>query len=357
MKRILILLLVLVSPVVVMAQEDTDIDFAELEGDIQAFADGVASSLPLNASVGLSWSDAYIGQFPHFGVGLTVGASTIPFDAASPVLEGLGLADEITTNEVLAPLVEFGMPLPAVVAEARLGGLFFPFDVGVKVGALPADFSLAETFPNTEAVQNLDLEYLNLGFDIRLPIVEERALIPEISVGGGYNYLRANLGFSGILGGDLTIGSFENPDPEGTPATWDIVMSDPTVNYEWAANVIDLKAQVSKGLLIFRPYAGVGASVGFGRAGSGFESAITGGPTAEEIEQINAAAELMGSDVVIPELSDASFYLSAPMTGGWSFRAYGGVALNILILKLDINAMYDFLAGNFGATVGLRVQF
>ena len=353
MRRILILTIValLFAPVALIAQT-TDIDFADLEADIQSFADGVASSLPLNASVGLNWSDAYIGQFPHFGVGLTVGASTIPFDAAEPLLVGLGLTD-LANNPDLAPLLQFGMPLPAYAIEARIGGLIIPFDVGIKVGIMPPDWSPGDAFPNVAALQNFELDYMNLGFDVRMPVVEERGFIPEISIGGGYNYLRANIGFAGILGGDLNIGTFPNPNPLLPDYT--ISMADPTVNYEWSANVIDLKAQVSKGLLFFRPYAGLGASVGFGRAGSGFESELIG-ITAEEIALINEAAELLGSDAVIPELSGTSFYLSAPMTGGWSFRAFGGVSINLLIVKLDINAMYDFIAGNYGATVGLRVQ-
>lgn len=347
MRRILILTIValLFAPAALMAQ--TDIDFADLEADIQAFADGVASSLPLNASVGLNWSDAYIGQFPHFGVGLTVGASTIPFEAAAPVLDGLGLTDLATTNPELAPFLQFGVPLPAYAVEARIGGLIIPFDVGVKVGIMPPDWSPGDLLPG------LELDYMNLGFDARVRVVEERGLIPEVSIGGGYNYLRANIGFAEILGGDLNIGTFPNPNPLEPDYT--ISMADPTVNYEWSANVIDLKAQVSKGLLFFRPYAGVGASVGFGRAGSGFESELLG-ISPEEIALVNEAAALLESDAVIPELSGTSFYLSAPMTGGWSFRAFGGVAINLLIVKLDITAMYDFLAGNYGATVGLRVQ-
>jgi hypothetical protein len=344
--------IVLSAPITLFAQ--TDMDFADLEADIQEFADGVASSLPLNASVGLNWSDAYIGQFPHFGVGLTVGASTIPFDAAMPVLEGLGLADSIADTPELAPLMEIGFPLPAWAAEARIGGFLFPFDAGVKIGILPADFSLAEAFPGAEALQNLQLDYLNLGFDVRVPLVEEKALIPEISVGGGYNYLRANIGLTGVLGGDLNIGTFEHPDPTN-PTVYDVSLTDPMVNYNWSANVIDLKAQISKGLLFLRPYAGLGASIGFGRAGSGFESSLEG-ISPEEIAQINEAAAALGASEIIPDLSDTSFYLSAPMTGGWSFRVFGGIALNILIIKVDINAMYDFLAGNYGGTLGVRVQ-
>lgn len=352
MRRILILTIaaLLFAPVALIAQTDTDISFADLQADIQAFADGVASSLPLNASVGLNWSDAYIGQFPHFGVGLTVGASTIPFAAAEPVLEGLGLTD-LANDPNLEPLLRFGMPLPAYAIEARIGGLIIPFDVGIKAGILPPDWTPADSFPGVAVLQNLDLEYMNLGFDVRMPVVEERGLIPEVSIGGGYNYLRANIGLAGIIG-DLDIGTFKHPTED---QTWNVSMTDPTVNYEWSANVIDLKAQVSKGLLFFRPYAGLGASVGFGRAGSGFESTLVG-ITEDEIAEINAAAEELGADAIIPELSGTSFYLSAPMTGGWSFRAFGGVAINLLIVKLDFTAMYDFLAGNYGATVGLRVQ-
>ena len=32
------------------------------------------------ADVGLRWSDAYIGGFPHFGVGTTVGFIVAPMD-------------------------------------------------------------------------------------------------------------------------------------------------------------------------------------------------------------------------------------------------------------------------------------
>lgn len=352
MRRILMLMIVvlLAFPVVLTAQTPT---FDELKEDAQLFADEVANTLPLNASVGLNWSDAYIGQFPHFGVGLTVGASTIPLEVASPILEAIGYDPATIANDpVLGPLSEYGMPLPAYAAEARLGGLIFPFDVGVKVGIMPPGYSLADLLPNVEAVQNLDLDYMNIGFDVRLPIVEERGLIPEVSVGGGYNRLNANIGFSGLID-NLEVGSFPNP-VEGEP-DFNVTLANPSVNYEWSANVIDLKAQVSKGLLIFRPYAGVGASLGFGRAGSGFEATLEG-ITPEQIDQANALAELLGSEEVIPDLTETSLYFSAPMTGGWSFRAYGGVALNILIVKLDINAMYDFLAGSYGATVGLRIQ-
>jgi hypothetical protein len=326
----------------------TNVDFDDLKSDIESFAAGVASSLPLNAAVGLNWSDAYIGQFPHFGIGLTVGASTIPYRAAEFVLDTIGLADGIKDNPEFRYIEQFGVPLPAYTAEARIGGFIIPFDLGVKVGILPPDFNPGDLIPG------FTLEYTNIGFDVRLPIVEERAIIPEVSVGGGYNYLRANVGFAGILGNDLNIADFADPRPD-VDTVYSVSMTDPSVNYQWSANVIDLKAQVSKSLLLFRPFVGVGASIGFGSAGAGFESDLTG-IDSEDIEAINTWAEAQGLDSPLPSLSSKSFYVNASMGNGWAFRAFGGLGIDLLIVKIDITGMYDFLGANYGVTLGARVQ-
>jgi len=348
MKRVLVAALVLLlAPMLVVAQQ-TITTFENLESDIESFADGVASSLPLNASVGLNWSDAYIGQFPHLGVGVTLGASTVPFEAARFALDAMELTETVTSDPNFAYIEQYGVPLPAYTAEARLGGLIIPFDLGVKVGILPPDFQLESILPG------FSLDYMNLGFDVRLPIVEERGLIPELSIGGGYNYLRANVGINGLLEDGIQIQSFEDPRPD-VNETYNIEMTNPTANFQWSANVIDLKAQVSKGLLLFRPYLGVGASIGFGSAGAGYESEVTG-ISEQQIDEISAWAESQGFESPLPELSDSSFYVNAPMTGGWAFRAYGGLSINLLILKIDVTGMYDFLGNNYGLTLGARVQ-
>ncbi|TFH03876.1 MAG: hypothetical protein E4H09_04495 [Spirochaetales bacterium] len=83
---------------------------------------------------------------------------------------------------------------------------------------------------------------------------------------------------------------------------------------------------------------------------------MLGDVTPEEIAAFNDAAALVDDAPTIPELSNTGFYVSAPMTGGWAFRAFGGISLNLIIVNLDITGMYDFIGNNFGATVGLRVQ-
>ena len=57
------------------------------QADFQAFADGVANSLPISATIGLNWSHAYIGQFPHFGVGVSVGGMFLPYETIEPIVD------------------------------------------------------------------------------------------------------------------------------------------------------------------------------------------------------------------------------------------------------------------------------
>ena len=84
MKRVLIVLALIVTFAIGVSALDYDI-FADA---FQNFADDVASTLPATAGVaGLSWSPAYIGQFPHFGVGMSLGASTIPYAKIEPLIK------------------------------------------------------------------------------------------------------------------------------------------------------------------------------------------------------------------------------------------------------------------------------
>ena len=37
-------------------------------------------------------------------------------------------------------------------------------------------------------------------------------------------------------------------------------------------------------------------------------------------------------------------------------RLYGGVSVNLFIVKIDVTGMYDLLGGNYGLTLGTRIQ-
>ena len=41
---------------------------------------------------------------------------------------------------------------------------------------------------------------------------------------------------------------------------------------------------------------------------------------------------------------------------GWSFWVFGGTAINIFFVKVDLSAMYNFLNGDYGGSVNVRLQ-
>jgi len=131
--------------------------FDEVEGAFDSFASDLSAALPFASTIGLNWSDTYIGQFPHLGAGLVVGAVGLPVTAFDTVLQtltnGAASADLLNTlPPELQPYIKtFGMPFPSVDAEARLGGFGIPFDIGLKVGLIPNSVDISSLVPGLDA--------------------------------------------------------------------------------------------------------------------------------------------------------------------------------------------------------------
>jgi hypothetical protein len=144
-----------------------------------------------------------------------------------------------------------------------------------------------------------------------------------------------------------TVGS----DQTFTYNTYSISATKPELGLSWETTTIDLKAQVSKSLLIFTPYLGVGAAYGMSKAGYFVKSNITTtGGTYEDI--INA---LKANDITPPDIS-ATGISSYFANNGWAFRAFGGLSLNILVLRVDVTGLYNFSDGSYGGSLGVRFQ-
>jgi hypothetical protein len=307
--------------------------FTAFQAGFAEFSDAVANSLPFNALIGQQWSDAFIGSFPHLGVGVTIGATTLPYAAVKPVIDLFG----ITLPPEIAFLEDLGAPLPAYSIDARLGLPVIPMDIGVKFGMLPQE---AKMFLPAD----LSLDYLLIGGDVRYALIKGNIVLPDVSIGAGYTYLKGTFGVDGLLGGAQDITNVDGHT---------ISLSDPTLNFNWETSVIDLNAQASMNLLIFSPFIGAGAAFGKSTAGGGLASDVLfdGSPiTQADIDQIKLAL-----DDQAPDLSSQGIATSSA-ADGWAFRVFGGVGMNILVIRLDIAAMYNFTSNAFGASVNLRVQ-
>ncbi|GAB4368719.1 MAG: hypothetical protein Kow009_05460 [Spirochaetales bacterium] len=350
-KRIVMLLIVLIAgqSVGVFAQTSTStVDLiAGFKQGFQDFADDVASVLPMNSTIGLNWSDAYIGQLialpPSLGVGLTAGVTGIPYDSVKKILvDTLGGSE----SEIPQVMRDYGLPLPAMAVDARLGGFILPFDIGFKIGFLPK--TLAD-----QVGDNVNVDFLLVGGDIRYLLMKQRfVVIPEVSVGVGYNYLKGSVEFGGVLPNLLEI-TLPAPPALISPAPWSsgdkLTLSSPDFYIEWETKVIDLKAQASWSLLILQPSVGIGASYGSSHVGGGAKSTLqlNGTPISQDALQ---ALRTLGFDV-----DDASIAVFSDVTG-WSFRLFGGVSVNILVLRVDLGVQYNLIGKNLGASIGARLQ-
>ena len=325
--------LVLVSLLLLAAPAFGQIAYDEFEQGFKDFASDLASGLPLNATIGNTWSDAYIGQLfgglPHFGVGMTVGASTLPYDTVNAVFTDLGLS----MPSDIENFSNYGVPFPAYTADVRLGGFALPFDFGIKLGGL-----------NSGMVGSLpfDFEYLLAGADIRFALMEEAGPRPDISIGIGYNYLYSEIIVPNVAGGYSI----------ALPNTEELQFSDPDLAMNWGASVFDLKAQISKKVLIMRPFAGLGASYATSQVGGGLNSTVT--YTGGSIDQAIQDLESLG--LAVPEeLNDTGINVASDVTG-WGFRVFGGVGFNVLLLNLDLGIGYDIFGKNLQAALSARMQ-
>lgn len=327
MKRIVLAFAIVTLAVApAMAQ---NFNLTEFKDSFSTFNTEFANSLPMNATIGLNWSDAYIGQLlpiPSLGVGVTTGVTTIPGSVFDDLQTGLGITP---SSGALASLSAVGLPLPGYAFDARVGGLILPFDVGLKFGVLPAT-----------SIGEVSAEYQNIGFDVRYALLDG-GILPKVSVAVGYNRLTGRISTPlGIGSTDLTSVTVDSTD-------YTVTLSDPNLEFDWAANVIDFRVQASKSFLIVEPHIGFGATLGSAETNAGLTSSVSVSDGSATKEQISAAAGI--------DLDDQGVTISSSVNP-FTFRAFGGMSLNLLLFRFDLGAMYNITSGALGGTLGVRFQ-
>jgi hypothetical protein len=313
----------------------SQVPILEYKKGIEDFADDLAAVLPLNSSIGLNWNDAYIGQIldvpPHFALGVTAGVTTIPYAPIKNLVEDAmgGNSDDIPSF-----IRSMGVPVPAGVVDARIGGAFLPFDVGLKFGYLKLDMNKVE------------VDYLLMGGDIRYCVIEQLVAIPEISVGVGFNYMKTNATLSGIM--DST--TIDASSAFGNPANTDtLTIGSPDLYLEMETKVIDFKVQASWNLLVVEPSIGLGASYGISRVAAGAESTLKYNGNLIDGNKVSAL-ENAGFDV------DSAGIGYTKNVSAFTYRAFGGIGFHLPFVRLDVGLLYGINTGSYGASFGGRFQ-
>ncbi len=291
---------------------------SNLQNGLSSFVTNAPPSLPFAASAGLDWSDAYIGQlvdtsFPwvHLGVGFTGGVTSLPNSAINPLLEALGQADVSSVG------------LPFTAFNLRLGGLVWPFDMGLKIGFLPPGL----------VANGLAYTYSSLGFDVRYNLLKDDLLWPNVSVGGGVNYMSAVA--SGSYGNTVTYS-----DGQGNT----LILDKTKLDMKLSSLEFEARAQVSKKFLfILTPYLGLTAFYGTGHA----EAAVTTTATATN--------GLAAWQQYIPGITNTGFSKTNDQ-GSFGMKIWGGTSFDVFAVKFDFQGMYSLFNGAYGGAAGVRIQ-
>jgi hypothetical protein len=336
-----ILILGVASPVFSQEMIIGEANIGDFKKAIDDFTSALAYSLPFNSTIGLYWSDAYIKNFPHFGVGASIGYTTIDTKSVETVFAQFN-------RSLPAFLSGFGgFPIPGYTVEGRLGGFSLPFDMGFKVGYLPMAPGELERF-----------DYLLIGGDVRYAILQETDTRPAISFGMGYNYLSGALGvdkgatrrFTYVNPGELPHDPGDDPDnPIPPPDPLWLELKAPSVTLFWATSSLDFKAQISKNFAGVTPYLGIGASTGWSKAGYEVNAKVT--DNRDNLKNNPGFFSEYGIDEI-----DGNGFSSEVSINRWSGRLFGGVSFTIVSCKLDLTALWNFYDNRYGVSLGVRYQ-
>jgi hypothetical protein len=301
------------------------------------FTGDMAGSLAVNSTIGSNWSDAYVGSFPHFGVGLTAGAAFANPTSATALFDAMGASGLPTAMQKL------GVPIPAAVASFKIGLPFLPLDVGIKAGYIPSSVGA-----NLKNATGASVDYSNIGLQVRYALLKQNLLLPNISVGAAYNFQKGSISAPSGLGSENFTLTTDKP------GTTTVFSSAPAMALGWTSNTVDFDVQVSKLLLFLVPYIGAGYTVGSSKVTGGVSSTLTSdyaGSYGSGITGLNSYFAALGG----PSITNQGFTYSSTVTSP-VFRLYGGLSFRIIILDLDTQVMYVPTSKALGASVTARVQ-
>jgi hypothetical protein len=314
---------------------------SELSSDLSELAQDMAGASAFMATIGLNWADAYIGQLidfpPHWGIGLTLGATTLKLDNLNTLLGKFGYesAEILSSNQLL----------PAYIIEARLGGIRnAPFDIGVKWGWLPYTPLFADS---------INYEVNVYGLDFRWQLFQDRFNFPAISIG---------LEIDRATGGLRRASSLTVARNGGD----DIIINGGTAGVVWDAWVFDLKLMVSK--KFWQPRLDIfgGLRLGAAITKTGYQftdggsisigGASLGDMSGDQRTSLQSALQSEARNGTTFEVTEDS------ITGwidaiGFNFSIYEGISIRFTnMTNLTVSFMADIIHFEMGANISFKYQ-
>lgn len=318
---------------------------------LNAFAENILVAAPQAATQQNVWADAYIGKLfpslpPHFGVGISLGGTKMDMtglkDAATAFERMINdfVSDDTSSlpsnigdiANAFTDTVDFGsipdtFVMPTVSIDARIGGIFLPFDIGISAMMTnPSLFSVDLSDPNSLTSMSAPMtfnafgfngsaDYLTLGIDIRYCVLDGGVILPKVSVGAGYNITKGSFGISS--------------DKSGVDAN---------MNLSFNTQVIYVQAEVSKSIMIATVFGGARALVSNTSTSWAWNFKGT-----KNFEGIDGNLIISGEDSGSRNADTTS---STYQDGKWDFsgvqpQLYAGVGFNFLVFQTSLSVCAD----------------
>lgn len=268
---------------------------------LSEFANGINETLPVAATQQNVYSSAWIGKVfpsapPHFAIGVEAGVTKLDMEPLKQMAQMFSVTG-------LPSLMVF----PTLTANARVGGLFLPFDVGFS--AMGMDLSKLDSIAD-----GLGIQFFNIGGDVRWALLKGDGPLPQISLGAGYYYMGGKVSYN----------------KDGLYAR---------LNY--GTHTAFAQAQISKTLLFFTPYVGFRAITC--KSSSDWQWFVT--------PQRIAQSAYYSGNVFAGQGNDSLKWFDKVMT-----QVYGGFGLNFGFFALNFCASYEFRYQLWGGDFSIRFQ-
>jgi hypothetical protein len=295
-KSIVVILAAFMLLLPIQAQEN----LTDVLGGFNDVFEKLFNTLPHSVAQSSVWPEAYIGQLPHFGIGLPLGFTRLDMSPIFNALESYDVGDSIPP--ALSNL-KSDIPYPSFALDAKIGGFILPFDFGFAIMALPSI-----------TTDEVSLNFFSIGFSARYAVLQDKGLLPAVSVGVGYNYAKTELeiGVDGVTAG---------------------------ISFQTSA--LDFNAQVSKKFVkVLIPYIGFRGifAVSKGSLSMGYNAAWS------ENGHTYTANQKLEKDF------DRGF--------GDSFSpvVFGGLGLQLAAIQLNIGGSFDMRHRQWGFNSTFRVK-
>ena len=270
---------------------------AKISPVLNSFTGTIADYIPDTAAQQNIWADAYIGKVfpsfpPHFGAGFSVGGSLIQSDFIAKAFSAMG--SPIDINNIF---------LPTVTVDARVGGLFLPFDIGVHAMKLdPIDLNAGPL--------GFKAGFMTYGADLRYCVLEPNLILPAISVGASFTHSEGSFAMNA---------------------------SNTNTEIKYDTNIFAFTAQISKSILIATPFVGARAvyQVGNYNWDANFKYDYDG--ATYTIDLNNTIEKTF-------DMADGNYML------------FAGVGLNFFVIQTTVTATYDINKGNFAGALSIHAK-